>query len=631
MGHPERSEGSPPTRPFAVSAAQGDTRYRPIADYAIIGCTRSAALISSEGSIDWLCWPRFDSPSVFARILDYDKGGYFSIRPRVLFKSQRRYLDSTNVIETIFKSSEGIVRLIDLMPVMREEEKQRRLLPFRQILRRIECVWGEVPIEVRFSPRPNYAQSPPDLKYRGDSVFCEQIPIALHMRSDIKFDLDGPNAIARFTMRRGDRHDFALAFEDRSPAVLPHIGDEATANIERTVKFWREWSSQCTYDGPYRANVLRSALVLKLLAYAPSGAIVAAATTSLPERVGGVRNWDYRYCWLRDAAFTVAALDDIGFTVEGSAFVDWILYATRLTHPRLQILYDVFGEPRVPEKTLNHFEGYARSGPVRIGNDARDQLQLDIYGEVLGAVDEQLEANTAESQRPELYRDVQKLLCRLTDRVVEHWKEPDSGIWEKRSGRKQHVHAKVMSWAALDCAERLAKKKYIPDRNIETWRRAKEEIRNTVLERGFNRELGSFVSILDGNELDASLLSLTRVEFLEAEDPRILGTIDAIRKGLGHDDLLYRYELRTDDGLPPGEGAFLACSFWLVEALAYAGRVDEARATFEKLLHRCNDVGLYSEEIDVMTGALLGNFPQALTHIGLINAALRLRVSQGHG
>ncbi|MDQ6802696.1 MAG: glycoside hydrolase family 15 protein [Acidobacteriota bacterium] len=593
--------------------------YKPIADYAIIGCTRSAALISRDGSIDWLCWPRFDSPSIFARILDHQKGGCFSISPAGEFKSQRRYLDGTNVLETTFEVDGGIVKLIDLMPVMREEDKLHRLTPFRQLLRRVECLEGEVAMEVHFSPRTNYARSRVNLRYRRDSIICEQLPIALHLRSDIRFELDSADAFARFTIRKGERHDFALAFEDRSPAVMPHIGDEATQEIERSVAFWREWSSHCTYDGPYRAQVLRSVLLLKLLTYAPSGAIVAAPTTSLPEKIGGVRNWDYRFCWLRDAAFTVSALDDCGFTIEGGAFLDWMLYATRLTHPRLQILYDVFGEPHVPETILDHLEGYEHSGPVRIGNDAHDQVQLDIYGEVLAAVEAHLDPDAGK-----LYRDVRTLLSRLADRVVEKWKEPDSGIWEKRSGRQQHVHGKVMAWAALDCAERLAKKKYIPDRRVDVWRRAKEEIRATILDRGFNRELGSFVSLLDGDELDASLLYLSRIGFLEPTDPRIVATIDAIRQQLGHDELLYRYELTTEDGLPPGEGAFVACSFWLVEALALAGRIDEAHATFEKLLHRCNDLGLYSEEVDVASGALLGNFPQALTHIGLINAALCL-------
>jgi GH15 family glucan-1,4-alpha-glucosidase len=593
--------------------------YRPIADYAIIGCTRSAALISRDGSIDWLCWPRFDSPSIFARILDHHKGGYFSISPAGDFKSKRRYIDNTNVLETTFETASGTAELIDLMPVMREEEKRHRLTPFRQLLRRVECVAGEVAMEVRFCPRTHYAQSVVNLRHRRDSVICDQIPIVLHLRSDVRFELDGPDALARFTMRKGERHDFALGFEDRSAAVMPHIGDEATREIETTLQFWREWSSQLTYDGPYRDQVLRSVLVLKLLAYAPSGAIIAAPTTSLPEKIGGIRNWDYRFCWLRDAAFTVSALDNCGFTVEGGAFLHWMLYATRLTHPRLQILYDVFGKPRIPEKTLDHFEGYQQSRPVRIGNDARNQVQLDVYGEVLAAVEVHLDPDAGS-----LNRDVRQLLSRLADRVAGKWKEPDSGIWEKRAGRKQHVHAKVMAWAALDCAQRLAERKYISDRRVDAWRRAKEEIRETVLERGFNRQLGSFVSILEGDELDASLLNLSRVGFLKPDDPRILGTIDAIRQRLGRGELLYRYEQGTDDGLPPGEGAFLACSFWLVEGLALAGRIDEARANFEKMLTRCNDLSLYSEEIDVESGALLGNFPQALTHIGLINAALCL-------
>jgi len=602
----------------------GDTRYPPIADYAMIGCTRSAALISREGSIDWLCWPRFDSSSIFARILDYQKGGYFSLRPAGNCKPKRRYWPSTNVLETTFETDSGVVKLLDLMPVMAEEEKRHRLTPFRHILRRIECLSGEVAVEAHFSPRPNYARSPRSLSYRGDSICCEQTPTVLHLRSDIRFDLAGPDASARLTMRPGERHDFALSFDDHTPAVFPHIGDEATAEIERTIHFWQKWSSQFSYEGTYREAVLRSALVLKLLTYAPSGAIVAAPTTSLPEKIGGIRNWDYRYCWLRDASFTVAALDDCGFTTEGGAFVNWMLYATRLTHPNLQILYDVFGEPRIPEDQLEHFEGYCRSAPVRIGNAARGQFQLDIYGEVLGAVEEHLQPNSEDEETPELYGDGKRLLLRLADLVARRWQEPDSGVWEKRSERKQHVHAKVMAWAALDCAVRLVEKKYIPEKRVEAWRRTRDEIHRAVLENGFNEQLRSFVSIFGGDELDSSLLYISRVGFLKTDDPRILGTIDAIRERLGRDDLLYRYEIRTDDGLPPGEGAFLACSFWLVEALALGGRVDEARDVFEKLLGRCNDVGLYSEEIDVATGALLGNFPQALTHIGMMNAALCL-------
>jgi len=582
-----------------IDAAHPLDHRSPISDYAIIGDTRSAALISRDGSIDWLCWPRFDSPSVFARLLD-PNGGHFSICPEGAFEAKRRYIDATNVLETTFTTATGVARLVDLMPVMSEEEKLHRLTPFRELLRRIEVVEGEVTIVVDYAPRPDYARAKPRFEQRGDCLYCVD-------RADV-FILRTDATESRFTLRAGERRDFALSFDSHSPAVHPHIGDEATHAIARSLAFWREWSSHCEYDGPYRDAVQRSALVLKLLTYAPSGAIVASPTTSLPESLGGPRNWDYRYCWLRDAAFTVAALDDLGFTIEGGAFVSWLLYATRLTHPSLQILYDVFGESQVPERTLDHLVGYANSRPVRIGNAARDQFQLDVYGEVLGAVDEHL------SRGERIESDVKKVVSRLARTVVKRWREPDSGIWEKRNGLQQHVHAKVMAWAALDCAIRLT--------GDESLRATQDEIRALVLEHGFDAQRNSFVATLDDHELDASLLSLSRVSFLPGDDPRILGTIDAIRRELGHDELVYRY--KSDDGLEGGEGAFLACSFWLVEALVHAGRIDEACDVFEKLLRRANDVGLYSEEIDIATGAFLGNFPQALTHIGLVNAALCL-------
>ncbi len=490
------------------------------------------------------------------------------------------------------------------MPVMSEEVKRTRLTPFRQLLRRIECLRGEVPIEVVYAPRPDYARVRPRLEQRGDRVVCEWGAHVLNLRSDAQWS-DG---VARFTLRAGETRAFSLGYDDHTPAVFPSLGVEA---IDESIAFWRKWSSQLDYDGPYRDMVMRSALVLKLLTYAPSGAIVAAATTSLPERIGSVRNWDYRYCWLRDASFTVAALYDCGFEREGAAFLDWLLYSTRLTQPRLQILYDVFGEAKVPERELKHLDGYRGSKPVRAGNGAHNQFQLDVYGELLSAIDE------AAQRGERIDRDIRRVIERIAKMVMKRWREPDAGMWEKRGTLQHHVHGKVMAWLALDCAEHLG---------VAGVRETKDAIHELVTTRGFDAKRNTFVDVLDGHEVDASLLSIARVGFIDPADPRMLGTIDAIRATLGHNGLLYRYDTSSiDDGLPPGEGAFLACSFWLAEALALAGKRDEARKVFGDAASHANDVGLFSEEIDVESGELLGNFPQALTHIGLMNAALALQ------
>jgi GH15 family glucan-1,4-alpha-glucosidase len=576
-----------------------------IADYAVIGDTRSIALISRRGSIDWLCWPRFDAPSIFACLLDIEKGGHFSIAPSVPFTAKRRYVDDTNVLETTFACDGGEATLLDLMPVMTEEEKTRRLTPFRQLLRRVDCIRGEVPLRVEYMPRPDYARVTPRLELRDGRIHCAWGGArVMNLRSDARFDERG---VAEFTLRAGERRTFALGYDDHSPAVFPPIDGDA---IERSIEFWREWSSQLTYKGPYRDAVMRSALVLKLLTYAPSGGIIAAATTSLPEQIGGVRNWDYRYCWLRDASFTVSALYDCGFEREGAAFLDWLLYSTRLTQPSLQILYDVFGESRLPERDLDHLEGYRGSRPVRVGNLAVKQFQLDVYGEVIGAMEEAVQRGEA------LDRDRERLIRRLGEMVVKRWSEPDDGIWEKRGGRRHHIHSKIMAWSALDCAERLIGPEFSG---------VKDQIREYVLTEGFNQEVNSFVAVAGERDVDASLLYAVRVGIVKPDDPRMLGTIDAIRRQLGRGDLVYRYDTRSEkDGLPAGEGAFLACSMWLVEALVLAGRRADAEEVFAKVLRRANDVGLLSEEADPDTGELLGNFPQALTHIGLMNAALCL-------
>ena len=596
-------------------------RYLPLSDYGMLGDCRSAALVSRGGSIDWCCWPNFDSASVFGRLLDHEKGGYFAIRPVGPFRCRRRYVGPTNVLETTFETPDGMARLTDLMPALTEDQKRRRMMPFRGILRRIEGVEGRVLLEAIYSPRPYYGQPVPRLESRSpNDVFGQSGKILLHLRSDLPLAAEGPDVRRRFAVERGTRHYFALGFSEDAPAVYPSIGDEAEREIQMSLDFWSGWSSTLRYSGPYLDEVLRSALVLKLLTYAPSGAIVAAPTTSLPEHVGGVRNWDYRYCWLRDASFTVRALYELGFHTEGHAFMDWVLHATRLTHPALQVLYNVYGESYIPEREMSHLDGYRGSRPVRVGNNAFSQFQIDLYGEFMDALERYYnEVGTLDS-------DTRGLLTGAADLIARRWSEPDNGVWEMRSGRMQYVHGKVMAWAALDRAAAIARRAGIRGA-VEHWERAREEIRAAVLARGFNPQLNSFVRTFGGRHVDGSLLTLPLVRFIPADDPRMVSTIEAVRRLLGEGDLIYRYR-GVDDGLPGQQGAFLTCSFWLVGSLALAGRLEEAHSTFCRLLSRGNDLGLFPEEVDPASGEYLGNFPQALTHIALINAALTLQQAE---
>jgi GH15 family glucan-1,4-alpha-glucosidase len=468
-------------------------------------------------------------------------------------------------------------------------------------------------------PRPHFGRVLPAMQQRSSSdVFACWENEALHLRSDLPLDCDRTGASCEVNLRPGARHYFSLVFTNDAPSVYPSIGERAESIIELSINFWRSWSGQARYAGPYRDAVLRSALALKLLAFAPSGAIVASPTSSLPEWIGGERNWDYRYCWLRDASFTARALYNLGFEVEGDAYTHWLMYSTRLTHPGLQVLYSIYGESKLDESKLAHLSGYRNSPPVRLGNDAHRQFQLDIYGELLGAI----EAFTSEDK--DLGRATSTLVQELAGFVCRNWDKPDAGIWEQRAGEFHHVHGKVLAWVALDCAVRLAEqwktKKKVP---VDTWRRVRDEIRETTLRRGYNEKSGTFVATYEGTDLDGSLLTLPMVGFIKGDDPRMMRTIDAIRREISVDDLVYRY--RYADGLPGDEGAFLTCSFWLVSALVHAKRVEEATELFEKLLSRANHVGLFSEEIDPKSGAFLGNFPQGLTHIALITAATTLQ------
>ena len=488
------------------------------------------------------------------------------------------------------------------------------------MLREIEGLEGEVQIEVLYEPRPDYGRCRPRLEDRGAlGLWTEAHHAALVLRSELEVSPtdDGQAARGVATVRAGERKYLSFTYAEEAPHVVAPLGEIARARVERSARWWREWAGRCRYDGPYRDAVVRSALVLKLMAYAPSGAVVAAPTTSLPEQPGGVRNWDYRYCWLRDASFTVRALFALGYEDEAEAFLQWMLHATRLTWPELQVVYDVFGETKLPEKELLHLEGYGGSKPVRIGNDAHGQLQLDVYGEVIDAV------SRFARRGGRLDRDTVKMLDGLGHTVCKRWHEPDEGIWEGRSGRFHHTHSKVLCWVALD---RLVQMHEAGELQVcaDEFRKECDAIRAEIETRGYNEELASYTRTFGGDEMDASLLVMPLYGYLDGPHPRMRSTCARIQEKLERNGLIYRYEERTKDGLPPGEGAFGICSFWWVECLALGGDVQTATRVFERLLTYGNDLGLFAEENDPETGAALGNFPQGFTHIGLINSALTL-------
>lgn len=595
-----------------------------IGDYAIIGDCRSAALIARDGSLDWLCLPRFDSPSLFAALLDRDRGGSFVVRPAGHFATARRYVEGTNVLETTFTTEHGRVRLLDLMPVSTEADRRTQLAPDHEVIRAVEVLEGEVDIEISCDPRPRYGSVVPRLHDRGRMGLCyEYGPEAVMLRSEIPLTRSGshPGVDGNVRLKAGERRDVVLAYTHGEPAVLPCLGEVARQRVAQTVRWWQSWAARCRYEGPYRGAVLRSALTLKLLTYAPSGAVIAAPTTSLPEKIGGVRNWDYRYCWLRDASLTLRALGDLGYGEEAAAFISWMLHSTRLTWPELRVLYDVHGESRLPERELLHLEGYGGSRPVRIGNDAERQLQLDTYGEVIDAVFGFVRRGGR------LDRTTGRMLRALGKAVCHRWREPDEGIWEARSGRRHHTYSKAMCWVALDRLLRLHARGLL-DVPVQAFARERDAIRAEVEARGYSERLGSYVSVLDGEDVDASLLLLARYGYAEPTSPRMRATCELIQHRLAADGLLYRYR-GADDGLPPGEGAFGIASFWAVGCRARMGDLDNAGRMFDHLCSLANDVGLFAEEIDPATGAQLGNFPQAFTHVGLIDAALTLAEAAG--
>ncbi len=583
--------------------------YLPIRDYAAIGDGRTAALVGRDGSIDWLCLPDLDSPSVFAALLDAERGGSFELAPCSPFGSERRYRPDTNVLETTFDTAEGRVRVIDAMPLPRGG-----LAPGREVVRCVEGLSGEVPMRWRVEPRFGYGARRTRVDRRTGVPRATAGSTALAVSAwEAGEPSCTPSSISgEFATSAGSHSLLALSASHAEPLVLPSR-IETERRLDATAEFWRRWAGSRSYEGPWREAVIRSALALKLLVYAPSGAIAAAATTSLPEEIGGERNWDYRFSWLRDAFFTLDAFLALGCPAEARAYLSWLLHASQLTHPRLRVLYALGGGTRTPERGLD-LVGYRHSRPVRAGNAAGAQRQLDVYGELLQTAWRYVEGGNG------LDRDTARRLAGIADEVCRVWAEPDSGIWEVRSEPLHFTQSKIMCWVAVDRASRLAEAGHLPDEGISRWRQARAAIQAFVEEWCWSEDRHSYVRHPGSAELDASLLFAILMGYRPDDERRLDGTLDAVVRELRHGPLLDRY--RGEDGLHGREGAFLACSFWLVEALARRGRLEEAAELMEELLALANDVGLYAEEIDVAGGEFLGNFPQGLVHLALINAAV---------
>jgi len=586
--------------------------YAPIREYAAVGDGRTVALIARDGSVDWLCLPNVDSPSVFARMLDAEKGGSFQLEPTVPYEAERAYQQGSNVLETTFTTAEGRVRVTDAMTL----SDSTRISPMRELVRKVEALAGTVPLRWRLEPRFGYARADTRIDHRAGRWFASAgaDAIALGVFGAENGTVRGDAVEGELHLEQGASALLSLAGASREPAVIPGR-DDAERRLQRTMRFWPAWAARSQYDGPWGEAVTRSALALKLLTFAPSGAIVAAPTTSLPEWLGAGRNWDYRYTWLRDASWTLDAMLRLGFHDEAEAFFWWLMHASRLTQPRLQILYRIDGSTHTDERELDHFEGYRGSAPVRIGNSAGDQMQLDLYGAVLEAI--WLYAKEV----GRLDGDTGKEVARIADYVAEHWRDRDNGIWEVRDKRADYIQSKAFCWVALDRACKLAQKGLITN-GERRWRATADEVRAFVDDEGWDADLQSYVRAPDLRELDASLLTLALLSVRDPLGERIRGTIDAVERELREGPYVYRY--RGGDGLEGEEGAFLTCSFWLVDAYARAGRLDDAHALMEDLLGLANDVGLYAEEIDPHTAEFLGNFPQGLTHLALINAAVSI-------
>jgi GH15 family glucan-1,4-alpha-glucosidase len=586
-----------------------------IEDYAVIGDLRTAALVGKDGSIDWLCLPRFDSPACFAALLGGHDNGRWLIAPEgEISEVRRRYRDDTLILETEFDTPQGSVAVIDFMP--HDGESQRT-----DIIRLVEGRGGEVTMRTELVFRFDYGKVIPWVRRVDDGISAVAGPASLRIRTPVELSGKDFRTRGHFTVREGETVPFALTW---SPSHRPDPGPiDPMAQLRETERWWRDWSAQCTYEGRWREPVIRSLITLKALTYDPTGGIVAAATTSLPEAPGGARNWDYRYCWVRDASFTLYALLISGYREEARAWREWLLRAVAGTPEQLQTVYGVGGERELAEFEAPWLKGYANSRPVRIGNGAAVQFQLDVYGELMDAF------HVSRTHGIEPIDHAWAVQRALLDFLESNWSEPDEGIWEIRGPRRHFTYSKVMAWVACDRAAKAVQRFHLHG-PAERWSAMRDEIHTEVCQRGFNAKRNSFVQYYDGDTLDGSLLLMPLVGFLPVSDPRVAGTVEAIRSDLMSDGLVRRYETDAGvDGLEGSEGAFLACTFWLADNLAMMGKTEEARTVFERLLHLRNDVGLLAEEYDPHAKRLLGNFPQAFSHIALVNTAYNLSVARG--